>query len=48
MPEDGIDLAADLAVRSSYPNPRPLERNGIRNLLARAWAGDVASIATVE
>jgi maleylacetate reductase len=48
MPENGIDLAADLAVRGSYPNPRPLERNGIRSLLARAWAGDVPSIATVE
>jgi alcohol dehydrogenase class IV len=39
MPEAGIDRAADIAVRSPYPNPRPLEREAIRGLLARAWAG---------
>ncbi|WP_377805798.1 maleylacetate reductase [Azospirillum sp. A29] len=40
MPEAGIDHAADLAVQSPYWNPRPVERNAIRTLLARAWAGD--------
>ena len=39
MPESGIDRAADLAVTNSYWNPRPLERNAIRDLIARAWAG---------
>ncbi len=39
MPENGIDKAADLAVTNAYWNPRPLERNAIRDLLARAWAG---------
>jgi maleylacetate reductase len=39
MPEDGIDLAADLASQSPYPNPRPIERGAIRDLIARAWAG---------
>jgi alcohol dehydrogenase class IV len=40
MPESGIDRAADLATQSPYPNPRPIERAAIRNLIARAWAGD--------
>jgi maleylacetate reductase len=39
MPESGIDKAADLAVTNAYWNPRPLERNAIRDLIARAWAG---------
>jgi maleylacetate reductase len=39
MPEAGIDKAADLAVTNAYWNPRPLERNAIRDLIARAWAG---------
>jgi maleylacetate reductase len=40
MPENGIDEAADLALSNPYWNPRPLERQGIRNLIARAWAGE--------
>src|SRR5205807_622545 len=40
MPENGIDKAADLAVTNAYWNPRPLERNAIRDLIARAWAGE--------
>jgi len=39
MPETALDSAADFAVRNPYPNPRPLEREAIRGLLARAWAG---------
>jgi alcohol dehydrogenase class IV len=39
MPESGIDKAADLAVTNAYWNPRPLERDAIRELIARAWAG---------
>jgi maleylacetate reductase len=39
MPEYGIDLAAELAVKSPYWNPRPIERSAIRALIARAWAG---------
>ena len=39
MPETALDSAADIAVRSPYPSPRPLERRAIRELLARAWAG---------
>jgi maleylacetate reductase len=40
MPKPGIDKAADLAVKNPYWNPRPLERAAIRDLIARAWAGD--------
>jgi alcohol dehydrogenase class IV len=40
MPENGIDRAADLAAQSPYPNPRPIERAAIRDLIGRAWAGD--------
>ena len=39
MPESGIDKAADLALANPYWKPRPLERAGIRALIARAWAG---------
>ncbi len=39
MPENGLDRAADLAVQSQYPNPRPLERSAIRELLQRAFDG---------
>ena len=40
MPEDGIDKAAEMALANPYWNPRPLERAAIRELLARAYAGD--------
>jgi alcohol dehydrogenase class IV len=40
MPEDGIEKAADEAMANPYFNPRPLERNAIRALIARAWAGE--------
>ena len=39
MPADGLDRAADLAVQTPYPNPRPLERAAIRELLQRAYEG---------
>jgi maleylacetate reductase len=38
MPESAIDSVADLTVSKPYPNPRPLERGAIRELLARAWS----------
>lgn len=34
-----LDRAADLAVAHPYPNPRPLERGAIRELLQRAYEG---------
>lgn len=40
MKEADIDAAADAAVRDPYWNPRPVEREPVRDLIARAWAGD--------
>lgn len=40
MPEDSIDRAADLAVQNPYWNPRPIDRDAIRQLIADAWAGN--------
>jgi alcohol dehydrogenase class IV len=39
MPVGGLDRAADLAVETPYPNPRPIERGPIRELLQRAYEG---------
>lgn len=39
MPSDGLDRAADLAAATPYPNPRPLERAALRELLQRAYEG---------
>jgi maleylacetate reductase len=34
-----LDRAADLAAANPYWNPRPIERNAIRELLQRAYDG---------
>jgi maleylacetate reductase len=39
MGKADVDKAADLAVESPYWNPRPIERDAIRGLITRAWAG---------
>jgi maleylacetate reductase len=39
MPPEGIERAVELAVASPYPNPRPVEREGIRALLDDAFHG---------
>ncbi|UGY29266.1 maleylacetate reductase [Bradyrhizobium septentrionale] len=39
MPEDGIAKAAALATKNPYWNPRPIEQQGISELLRRAWSG---------
>jgi maleylacetate reductase len=39
MRKQDIDQAADLAVKNPYWNPRPIEREAIRSLITRAWAG---------
>jgi maleylacetate reductase len=39
MAEADLDKAADIAVANPYWNPRPIERQAIRELLQRAWAG---------
>jgi alcohol dehydrogenase class IV len=40
MPQDGLDRAADLAMRDPYWNPRPLEPKAIRDMLERAFRGE--------
>ncbi len=39
MPEEGIDRAAEITMKNAYWNPRPLERDGIRDLIRRAHLG---------
>jgi maleylacetate reductase len=39
MVEVGLDRAAEIAVANPYPNPRPLERSGLRKLLDDAYYG---------
>jgi alcohol dehydrogenase class IV len=39
MPKDGIEKAVTLALKDPYWNPRPLEAEGIRALLERAYEG---------
>ncbi len=39
MSEAGLERAAEVAVASPYPNPRPLDRAGIRRLLDDAYRG---------
>ena len=39
MPRDGLDRAAKLATEGSYPNPRPIEYAGVRQLLENAYHG---------
>jgi alcohol dehydrogenase class IV len=34
-----LDRACDIALQNQYPNPRPLERAAIRQLLEDAWVG---------
>jgi maleylacetate reductase len=38
-PQD-VDRACDIAMQNQYPNPRPLEREGIRRLLQDAFEGN--------
>lgn len=40
LTRESLDRAADLAVVSSYANPRPVDRASIRRLLEAAWAGE--------
>jgi alcohol dehydrogenase class IV len=39
MPKNGLDKAADIAVKNPYWNPRPIERDAIRRLLDNAYHG---------
>ncbi|KAJ4383701.1 hypothetical protein N0V86_001756 [Didymella sp. IMI 355093] len=42
MKESDVEQAADIAVSKPYWNPREIDRDAMRQLLRRAWAGDVA------
>lgn len=44
MKADGIDKAADLAVKNPYWNPRPIDRAGIRRLIENAFHGRVPGV----
>ena len=39
MREADLDKACDIAMQNQYPNPRPLERHAIRQLLQDAFEG---------
>jgi maleylacetate reductase len=40
VPADGIGQTVKAAMAAPYWNPRPIEEDGLRALLARAWNGD--------
>lgn len=42
MKEEDVDKAADIACQAQYPNPRDLEREKIREVIRRCWAGEEA------
>ena len=39
MPEAGVARAAEMALANPYWNPRPLELDAVRRLIANAWSG---------
>ncbi|KAH7118611.1 hypothetical protein B0J13DRAFT_458215 [Dactylonectria estremocensis] len=43
MPEEGIEKACEIATLNPYRNPRPLERDALREVIRRAWSGEQAS-----
>ena len=43
LEEADLDRAADLATRNAYTNPRPFNREDIRQLLQEAWTGERAA-----
>jgi maleylacetate reductase len=45
MPANGVDRAAAQAMENPYWNPRPLEFEAIRSLIARAYEGEAPSAA---
>lgn len=40
MRESDLDRACDIALQNQYPNPRPLERRALRQLLQNAYEGN--------
>jgi hypothetical protein len=45
MPESGIDQAVTLALRNAPWNLVPIEAEAVRELIRRAWRGDVPAAA---
>jgi len=45
MKSDGIDKAADIAVRNPYWNPTPIDRDGIRRLVDNAFHGRAPGVS---
>ncbi len=39
MPQEGVAIAAALALEKPYWNPRAIDEDGLSDLLARAWSG---------
>jgi maleylacetate reductase len=39
LKQPDVDKACDIAMQNQYPNPRPLERGAIRQLLQDAFEG---------
>ncbi|MEM8986926.1 MAG: maleylacetate reductase [Pseudomonadota bacterium] len=39
MPEEGIDRAVEITFENPYWNPRPLERDGVCDIIRAAWEG---------
>jgi alcohol dehydrogenase class IV len=37
--EKNMDKACEIAFQNQYPNPRPIERGALRQLLQNAWRG---------
>lgn len=44
MPESGIETAVDKSLATPYFNPRPVERDSLRELIRDAWAGETPSL----
>lgn len=44
MSASDLDAAADLAVERPYPNPRPVTRDAVRELLGAAYDGDASYV----
>lgn len=42
LKEKDLDRAAEIALEKSYWNPRPVEKEKVRELFRRAWAGEEA------
>lgn len=42
MAETDIDVVVEMVMSAQYPNPRRLEKEGVREVLRRAWVGERA------